>query len=186
MVFFLFILFIAFFAATGLGVWLYKQYSIGASSLSNKKILDIAEGLGGSLTVEDVCESSGLTRGEARIKLYTMLAQGIFEYNYDNVTLQEVFIFSPSTRKKMKYAEEPHRPNQKFNNRLSDGEIISFAVNAKGKISSASLCIKADISVDEAKKRLNDLHEKGIFEIKVTENGTVTYIINDLDLPEGD
>lgn len=178
------IIFLAFFAAAGLGVWLYNQYNVGINSLSDKKVIELAHASGGSLTIPDICEETGVTKGEARIKLYTMLAQGVFEYDYDNLTLQEVFTFSHATRKKLKYEEMPHRPNQSFKSRLSDGEIISYAVRGKGKITAASLCLKADVSVDDAKERLNDLHEKGIFEIKVTESGTITYIINDLDLLE--
>ncbi len=182
MIFLFFIIFILIFAASGLGYWAYNQYHIGVQSLSNRNVLELASEKDNQLTIEDLCDAFQITRGEARIKLYTMLAQGAFEYSYDNVTLQEIFILSRSVRSRVKRDTMPHNPRKKL--RLSDGEIISIAVRSKGKITATALCLKGEISIDEAKNRLNELHEKGVFEIKVTDNGTITYHINDVDLLE--
>ena len=60
--------------------------------------------------------------------------------------------------------------------------IIELAKNSNGKLSVASLCLKANLSIEEAERELGKMHEKGIFEIELTSNGTIVYVLKDVDL----
>ncbi len=65
---------------------------------------------------------------------------------------------------------------------LSESKVIRYAVSAGGRLSAASLCMKADISTETAQAILEHLQEKGVFEVLVSENGTVYYELSDKDL----
>lgn len=66
--------------------------------------------------------------------------------------------------------------------KASDKDIIDVAVASQGKVTPTTLCAKLDISIDEATARLEELHNKGIFELENTESGHLVYKLVDLDL----
>ncbi len=65
---------------------------------------------------------------------------------------------------------------------VSEAQVIRYAVKAGGRLSIASLCMKADISTEQAQEKLEKLQEKGVFEMYVNESGTVYYELIDKDL----
>ncbi|MEM1135821.1 MAG: hypothetical protein AAGI07_08265, partial [Bacteroidota bacterium] len=67
-------------------------------------------------------------------------------------------------------------------NTISDSEVIKLAASSKGKLTAASLCMKSGVSVDKAKETLNSLQDKGVFDIHVTDNGVIVYLLVDTDL----
>jgi len=187
LLFLIFTVFVVVFAASGFGYFLFNQLqgSMDVSKkLPNKKVVEIARDLGGKISIRELSDITGLSKGEARVKLYVMLSQGVFAYDY-NESYEETFKLTQALPQKRNFKGTLNlNQNQPTQKDLSDGDIISLAVKSKGKLTPASLCMKAKISVDDAKEKLNELHEKGVFEIKVTDSGTVTYVINDLDLLE--
>ncbi len=69
-------------------------------------------------------------------------------------------------------------------NTLTDAKAIKYAVKSGGRISIAALCMKADVSTEDAQRILENLQEKGIFEVKVSDSGTLYYELTDKDLIE--
>jgi hypothetical protein len=67
---------------------------------------------------------------------------------------------------------------------LSDAEIIELAVKQKGKLTASGLCLKKSISIDAAQEILDILHKKGVFDLRISDNGTIEYWLNDLSLLE--
>ena len=65
---------------------------------------------------------------------------------------------------------------------LSDSQIISIAIAQGGKITATALALKMEIPVDIAKKKLDELQKNDIFEMNVTENGTIVYHLMDTSL----
>ncbi|TAF34625.1 MAG: hypothetical protein EAZ57_02580 [Cytophagales bacterium] len=66
--------------------------------------------------------------------------------------------------------------------KLTDDRIISIAAKNGGLITPASLCMNAQIPIDEAKKVLDNLQVKGVFEIDVDMNGNFVYHLTDSTL----
>lgn len=68
--------------------------------------------------------------------------------------------------------------------KLSESKAIRYAAKSGGRISVAALCMKAEVSTEQAQQVLEELQEKGIFEVSVSESGTVYYELTDKDLIE--
>ena len=67
---------------------------------------------------------------------------------------------------------------------LSDAAIIQAAVERGGKITASALCMTKDIPIDAARKRLQDLQEKEVFEVYANLEGAVEFQLIDKSLLE--
>jgi predicted transcriptional regulator len=65
---------------------------------------------------------------------------------------------------------------------LSDAEVIRHAVEANGDITATRLCLKANVTIEEATKKLDQLHTKGVFDIQTSDEGGFFYALNDKSL----
>ena len=63
--------------------------------------------------------------------------------------------------------------------------ILSIAKRNKGIISAADLALEANISMDEAKKRLETMVTKGHAEMRIRSNGTLVFTINEFLTDDG-
>ncbi len=68
---------------------------------------------------------------------------------------------------------------------LTDDKIIAMAAQNAGSLTPAALCMKAQIPIDEAKKKLDHLQIKGVFEIDVDMHGNFVYHLTDRSLHGG-
>ena len=68
---------------------------------------------------------------------------------------------------------------------VTDANIIKEAIDREGKLSVAALSLAFDLPVEQAKKQLERLHEKEVFEIRVSENGNIEYWLIDQSLLNG-
>ncbi|MGB0523946.1 MAG: hypothetical protein ACPGJS_13345 [Flammeovirgaceae bacterium] len=163
-------------------IWHYnKSYQQIAKKISDKEIIQIARDSGGRITAADLVENSSLTIGEANLKIQQLLNNGILRYKLTN-SFKVVYELDSN----IQHTDAlPKRALKKRNAEFSsDGDIIAFAVKAKGKLSAAALCMKSGMSIEDAQQRLKFLQEKGVFDIEVSENGTIHYTLNDLNLLE--
>ncbi len=180
-----FLIIFAFIIACSGGIYLYYQESEKNAAvrmkISNNEVVRLAQENQGKLTPQLLSEKSELSRTEASRKLYLMLSEGVFRYEYDDNYLP-VFALSNVVRRALENAQEIDYHFSYAPSKLSDGEIISIAVDSDGKISPTSLCVKAGISIDESQALLERLHAKGVFDIEIKDNGSIVYLLNDLDL----
>lgn len=179
-----FLIIFAFILACSGGIFLYYQESeknaIVRMKISNNDVVRLAQENNGKLTPQLLSEKTELSRNEASRKLYLMLSEGVFRYEYDDNYLP-VFALSNVVKRALEHSSEPEF-NLLSPAKLSDGEVITIALNTGGKISATSLCVKASISIDQAQLILERLHAKGVFDVEFRDSGGVIYCLNDLDL----
>jgi len=148
-----------------------KQIS---AKVSDREVIEIARQNNGEVSAVLLCEKTDLSLDEAQSKINSLLMSGIIHQKWD---------WTGKYKYILKDANKSFEGiDGKKNKSISDADIISAAIQAKGKISPTALCLKLDISVDEAKRRLEDLRKKEIFEIDVTETGLITYDLIDKGL----
>lgn len=174
---------------SGIAYFVHQQTQKSiALKISDRDILELARENGGKISKGYLVANTELTATEASTKINELVNSGILQYTLDSnfriVYQLERSLRSGDLPKKFK-KPTPKIPLQKGIHSFSDGDIISLAVKKKGKLSTASLSMETKTSVDEADKKLKELQEKGIFDIQVNENGTIVYVLNDLDLLEG-
>lgn len=157
-----------------------KQNQLDAK-VSNREVVQLAEEFGGKVTVAALARARDLTTSEAKTKLYSMMNQGVFNYKV-NADLQEEFTLSNPVKDALKGNREPNSFTKYSTKKTNDSEIIKLAANSDGKLTSAMLCIEAEISIDQAKKMLDNLQEKGVFEVKVNNDGVIIYELIDTEL----
>ncbi len=169
------------------GVYFYYQESEKNAAvrmkISNSEVVRLAQDHEGKLTPQLLSEKTELSRSEASRKLYLMLSEGVFRYEYDDNYLP-VFALSSVVRRALENTQDiPYTTYlQAPPTQLSDGEVIQIAVESGGRISATSLCVKGNVSIDEARHLLEHLHTKGVFDVEIKENGSLVYFLNDLDL----
>lgn len=179
-----FIIFALILAFSG-GIYFYYQESEKNAAvrlkISNGEVVRIAQENNGRLTPQLLSEKTALSRGEASRKLYLMLSEGVFRYEYDDNYLP-VFALSNVVKRAL---DNPSENDLSFNYlppRLTDRDVINIALETDGRVSPTSLCVKGDVNIDEARTLLERLHAKGVFDVEIKDNGNLVYILNDLDL----
>lgn len=67
--------------------------------------------------------------------------------------------------------------------KIPDAEVLQLAIDHDGRLTPTLLCIKLKISMDEAKRKLENLHEQGVFKMAIDEkNALLEYQIRDRSL----
>ncbi|GAB4395544.1 MAG: hypothetical protein OHK0053_04340 [Microscillaceae bacterium] len=187
----------------GWGIW-YEMRKVRRvnEKISDQTVIEIARENGGKINIALLCERTGLSASEAKTKLkylqqnrvistdWKQLFQGGGAYvltGTDNTfaAISQVFeknewvnklgfgdIFK-SIDKSGSPAISP-TPSQS-----KDAMIISLALENEGVVSASSVCVKLNISIDEAQKRLEDLRQKQIFISEVNQNGGLVYRLLD-------
>lgn len=170
-------------ACAGVGIWQHQKSAKRiANKVSDEEIIQIAQENGGIVTTIDLINHTSLTSNEANFKLRQLLNSGVLRYkltsNFKVVCELNDAVQLGGRASSKKVLKKQHDEIS------SDGDIIALAVKSKGKLSAAALCMKSDMAIEEAEKRLEFLQEKGVFDIVVNENGTILYHLNDLNLLE--
>jgi predicted HTH transcriptional regulator len=167
--------------------------------VSDQELVALARQNKGEVSAALLCEHFGLSLSEADTKINNLLMSGVIEQKYEwDWTDWSSMLEGTKTKYVMKGLPAKHflpkrqatnvgniastSNYQKERGGVSDSEVIGLAVQMKGKVTVSTLCFKLNISVDEAKKKLEELYKKEIFEVNVSENGTLVYILVDRDL----
>ena len=161
---------------------IFRRYKEAVNSISDKEVIAIAAAAGGKISATSLCAQTDLTFNQAKIKLTAMHWKGIFNQKYDYSEGYAV-TYLLKNRDLISYANyisAPLRAATPPATALSDALTITTAVRLKGKITPALLCVKANVSIEEAKKKLEELQRKGVFDIQATEDGTLIYVLHDL------
>ncbi len=157
----------------GIILW-YSQENAVSRKISDKEVIELARRNNGVISAALLCENTTLNANEARYQLQKMMSAGILKqksflgFGDGNYVLRDM----------QQLPENAHL-------HLSDAQVITVAIAQGGKITAAALALKMQISVDIAKKKLDELQKSDIFEMNVTENGTIIYQLMDTSLLNG-
>lgn len=171
-----------------MGIWkrtkeyFKKQREIYRSVTENDVIAMTLES-DNKITAASLASRTALSNVQARQKLAAMLTKGILIQKHDSK-------HGYTTYYKIKYPElfkdlprNPSSPSlsKQKEKALSDADVIAAAVKAKGRLIPGVLCVNADISIDQAKEKLQELQHKGVFDIEVSPTGALVYLLNDYE-----
>lgn len=63
---------------------------------------------------------------------------------------------------------------------IQEKKVITLAAKSGGKTTVPEICMKTNLSVDQAQNVLKSLHEKQVMNIQLTDNGSKVYALADL------
>jgi ribosomal protein S25 len=114
-------------------------------------------------------------------KLNTLFNQSfrrIYVINKSLHTPQAVLRDAPQKRNRTQLAI-PEQEKIK----IPDADVLQLAIEYDGRLTPTLVCIKLKVSMDEAKMKLENLHEQGVFELAIDEqNALLEYQIRDRSL----
>jgi ribosomal protein S25 len=110
--------------------------------------------------------------------LYNQSFQQIYVINKSLHTPQPVLRLVPRKKDRAQLAIPEQRKLK-----IPDSEVLQLAIEYDGRLTPTLLCIKLQVSMDEAKLKLEHLHEQGVFEMRIDEeNALLEYQIRDRTL----
>lgn len=129
----------------------------------------------------DIYQAKTLINRLKKHGLLSVLRNGL-EHVY--VVKKTIHLQKPLLRtgnKKNDLYKMPILEEEKFE--IPDADVLEIALQNKGIITPTSLCLKLKIPINEAKLKLEELHELGAFEMDVNEtNYTIEYRLSDKSL----
>ncbi|MEM6298417.1 MAG: hypothetical protein AAF740_06990, partial [Bacteroidota bacterium] len=156
--------------------------------LNDQDIIYIAQNNYNTISPAHLCLVGDMTMEEARHRLKALKSKGVLKQKRD-ANFQVIYYLndelSTNTQtlsSKTNLNPKIQRIAQKESKPLRDAAVIAVAVELGGKVSAAQLCLKKDISIEEAQKLLDYLQEQGVFEIQVSPHGSLEYHLIDKDL----
>jgi hypothetical protein len=174
------------FVALGGGIYLFaiehERNALINAKISNQEVLRIAREHNGKVSIGLLAQKTTLDFIEAERKLYIMLSEGIFHHEYDE-NYQPIFVLNPHPTPARIASDAPIREVKGLPApTLSDGEVIRYAVESKGKLTPSLLCMKAKLQFDDAKVILERLQRKGVFDVEVLDGGIMVYTLPDWEM----
>ncbi|TAE74868.1 MAG: hypothetical protein EAZ85_03815 [Bacteroidetes bacterium] len=180
-----------------------KQKKLVNAKITDQEVLQIARNNQGKINVAVLCENTQLTAKEAKTKLKYLSETGALSMDWRNIlsgadsyilkgttnqmlgnigkVLQENVsngkswkeilpqlaqaVFSPNTQKSIEQSPTISR----------DAQIISLAIENNNIISASLICVKLNLNIDEAQKKLEELRQKQVFISEIGENGGLLY-----------
>jgi predicted transcriptional regulator len=190
------------FGGIGYAVWYdYKQKRLVNRKISDQMVIEMARDNGGKVDVAMLCEQAGLTAHEAKVKLKYLAENGVLATDWKKMMFGGGSYVLPNTQAKgfndmfsklltgkgnlakrleslFSGESEPNTPLAL--NQSKDAQIISLALENQGIVSASMVCVKLNISIDEAQRKLEDLRQKQIFISEVGQNGGLMYRLLDI------
>ena len=160
----------------------FRNFQKKVKAFPDEQVIALALENQGKITAQILSYRSTLTLGQARWKLNGMNTRGIFKQTYDYKDYITVF----ELKNKELYQNLPQTvvtpvKQPKSQKEIIDSEVISLAVKMGGKITPAALCLKKEVSLKEAKAKLDDLQKADVFDIELNERGAIVYVLNDYE-----
>ncbi|GAA4842079.1 hypothetical protein [Algivirga pacifica] len=173
------------FVAGSLGFFLMEQsskkYASALRKISNTEVIELIRKHRGQIGMEEFVRATGLSKEDAKYKLSSMLTQRILTIEY-NERFETVYALSDIVKSTLYDVNSSYEAYKKTLKHITDAEIIRIALENKGRISPSVLCVKGKVSFDSAKDRLEELHEKGVMYMDVSDKGSIYYTLVDMDL----
>jgi hypothetical protein len=159
---------------------IFRRYREAVNSISDKEVIALAAAADGKISPTSLCAQTDLSFNQAKIKLTAMHWKGVFNAKYDYTEGYSVMYVLKNRDLLRQQFSSPPPPRSVAPHALSDAVAITTAVRLKGKITPALLCVRANVPVEDARRKLEELQRKGVFDIQATEDGTIVYLLNDL------
>jgi hypothetical protein len=183
------LIFIACLVGLGGLVWGIVAYQNNQKTLDAKftdaEAIELAMQNGGELSAALLIRE-GLSSGEAQQKLNQLLMHGVLTQRYDWKSFESRYVLAGKQQAtnpaKLDASAKTTSLSSSGKRSLPDAEVIQLAVANSGRLTASALCLKANVSVDEAKAKLDELYRKEIFTLDVSDTGTLTYALTDRDL----
>lgn len=121
-----------------------------------------------------------LKKAEKLTMLYNQGFQKLYVIDKPINSIKPILRTAPRKKDQIKLAiPEPERM------KIPDADVLQLAIDHGGRLTPTLLCLKLQVSMDEAKFALENLYEQGVFKIAVDEkNALVEYQIRDRTLLE--
>ena len=189
------------FGGVGYAIWnYYQQRKLINQKISDQTVIEIARANNGKMNVALLCEHTGITAPEAKTKLKYLSENGVLATDWSKLLLGGGHYILPNTQdnniftkffntrgplaKRLEVLfsgnETQENNSPKSLNQNKDAQIISLALENQGVVSASAVCVKLNITIDEAQKRLEDLRQKQIFISEVGQNGGLVYRLLDV------
>ncbi|TAE47053.1 MAG: hypothetical protein EAZ31_07635 [Cytophagia bacterium] len=188
-----------------LGYVLYenRQKKLVNAKISDQDVIQIAHENNGKINVAILCANTQLTASEAKIKLKYLSDTGALSIDWKDIfsggnsyllkgtknkllsnisqSIQEVSKGKswkevlPQLADAVFNTNENHQKNIGSSAINRDAQIIQVALENNNLVSASLVCVKLNVSVDEAQKKLEELRQKQIFISEIGENGGLLY-----------
>ncbi|EAY30628.1 hypothetical protein [Microscilla marina] len=148
----------------------YKRHQKAMHSMSDDDILTIIRNNNGRITATGLARQTVLTYIQASLKLQSLYDKGYLKITYSNSGMTQIMVLKAQTL-----------PTIASSSKLTDAKVLQVVIQAGGKITPAALCVALECSIDEARKKLDELQMKDVFDLEVTDKGAILYVLNDID-----
>ena len=172
----------------------FHQIKLVNQKITDQTVINLARENNYKMNVALLSEHTGVSGKEAKTKLKYLAENGILATDWTKIHLgtrsyvlpnaQSETMFSKFFNTKgtiLKRIESVFETNAdsslpvKALSQNKDAQIINLAIENEGLISAYLVCLKLNITIDEAQKRLEDLRQKQIFISEVGQNGGLSY-----------
>ncbi|WP_299461478.1 hypothetical protein [uncultured Microscilla sp.] len=148
----------------------YKRHQEAMHSMSDDDILTIINDNNGRITATDLARQTVLTYIQASLKLQSLYDKGYLKITYSSTGLTQIMVLKTQVLSVTTSLSK-----------LTDAKVLQVAIQAGGKITPATLCVVLECSINEARKKLDELQMKDVFNLEVTDRGAILYVLNDID-----
>ncbi len=156
--------------------------------VSPKEIAQLIKENEGKITAQELHQRTAIPYWVAQLVLTELTEQKLLEEKYEKnrfgrrVKQFALSVFPTEQNLRFQLQGLSSTTQLKANDPLSDADVIRHAVDAKGDITATRLCLKASVTIEEAAKKLDQLHTKGVFDIQTSDEGGFFYSLNDKSL----
>lgn len=160
----------------------YQEHRRKMKSVTTNQVIAIALENQGKITKAVLSTRTQLSVRQAGMKLQGLHNQGVFSVKYTMKDNSYTYVLKkPELYQNIDLGSLPPETPYTQTKKLTDAEVIQLALKGKGRITAAILCIKAEVSIDQAKEKLQSLQHKGVFDIEVANSGALVYVLNELE-----
>ncbi len=177
----------------------YRQRYLVNQKISDQAVIEIARENQGTVNVALLCEHTGATAKEAKTKLEYLAEHKLIVREWKSMILgggrnyilphaqpnifANVGKFFNAKGSLMQRIEALLGNNTMLNTPQltpnKDAQIISLAIENQGTVTASAVCVKLNITIDEAQRKLEELRQKQIFMTEVGQNGGLIYRLLD-------
>ncbi|WP_041264050.1 hypothetical protein [Bernardetia litoralis] len=156
--------------------------------VSPKEIAQIIKENDGKITAQELHQQTAIPYWVAQLVLTELTEQKLLEEKHEKNRfgrrIKQFALSTFPTEQNFRFQLQGlgTTTQLKAKDPLSDADVISHAVDAHGNITAARLCLKTNVTIEEAAKKLDELHTKGVFDIQTSDEGGFFYALNDKSL----
>lgn len=156
--------------------------------VSPKEIAQLIKENEGKITAQELHQRTAIPYWVAQLVLTELTEQKLLEEKHEKnrfgkrVKQFALSVFPTEQNLRFQLQGLSSSSQLKAKEPLSDSNVIRHAVEANGDITATRLCLKANVTIEEAAKKLDQLHTKGVFDIQTSDEGGFFYMLNDKSL----